>query len=187
MYEAGSLNQVFNRISAIQQRFGQATYSVSGAARQNPDHDFSAQLSAATSDSAAANSFSAAGSGDIIRMIQLAAKNHDVDPKLAQAVARAESDYSPQAVSPVGAVGVMQLMPETAQSLGVSDINDTRQNIDGGVQYLKQMLNTFQGNVAEAVAAYNAGPQAVKNYDGVPPYAETQAYVAKVLAYYHNS
>jgi soluble lytic murein transglycosylase-like protein len=120
-------------------------------------------------------------------MIQLAAKKQGVDPKLAQAIARAESDYSPNVVSSAGAVGVMQLMPDTAASLGVSDIHDPRQNIDGGVQYLKQMLTTFNGDVSMAVAAYNAGPQAVKNYNGVPPYSETQGYVQKVLSYYGNS
>ncbi len=182
-----SLDQVLNRISLIQQRFGQEASSISNMPQGNAGTSFPAALSVAQQAAVSDANPVAANSSDIIKMIQLAAKNHGVDPKLAQAVARAESDYSPNAVSSAGAVGVMQLMPETAQSLGVSNIRDPRENIDGGVQYLKQLLTTFQGDVSEAVAAYNAGPQAVKNYQGVPPYAETQTYVAKVLSYYQNS
>lgn len=118
---------------------------------------------------------------DIAGMVQAAAKKYNVDSKLALAVATAESGLEPGAVSPVGATGVMQLMPETAQSLGVTNIYDPKENIEGGVRYLKQMLNTFNGDVTKAVAAYNAGPGAVKKYNGVPPYAETQEYVHKVL------
>lgn len=118
---------------------------------------------------------------DIAGMVQAAAKKYNVDSKLALAVATTESGLEPGAVSPVGATGVMQLMPETARSLGVRNINDPQENIDGGVRYLKEMLTTFNGDVAKAVAAYNAGPGAVKRYNGVPPYAETQNYVHKVL------
>ncbi|MBU2702011.1 soluble lytic murein transglycosylase-like protein [Sporomusaceae bacterium BoRhaA] len=190
MNEVGSLNRVFSRIEAIENRFGQTPNAASLALQTQRKGDFSSILSAVqpqhTSGPTASNS-SSTSSSDIIKMIQLAAKKNGVDPKLAQAIARAESDYSPSAVSSAGAVGVMQLMPETAASLGVRDIQDPRQNIDGGVQYLKQMLTTFNGDVSMAVAAYNAGPQAVKNYNGVPPYSETQAYVQKVLSYYRNS
>lgn len=184
-----SIGQVLSRISSIEQRFGQAATSpIVSLPMGNGKSDFPSALSIAQKATVSAdNTVSDVRSDDIIKMIQLAAKKHDVDPKLAQAIARAESDYSPDAVSSVGAVGVMQLMPETAQSLGVGNISDPRENIDGGVQYLKQLLTTFQGDVSKAVAAYNAGPQAVKNYQGVPPYAETQDYVAKVLSYYQNS
>ena len=188
MNEAGSLNHVFSRIAAIEQRFGQIPYAASATLQAQKKGNFPSILSAAQHTTGpAASSSSSASSSDIIKMIQLAAKKQGVDPKLAQAIARAESDYSPSVVSSAGAVGVMQLMPETAAGLGISDINDPRQNIDGGVRYLKQMLTTFNGDVSMAVAAYNAGPQAVKNYNGVPPYSETQAYVQKVLSYYGNS
>ena len=121
---------------------------------------------------------------DVSKMIQFTAKQYGVDAKLALAVAKVESDLAPDVVSSAGAVGVMQLMPETAQELGVSNSKDPRQNIDGGIRYLKQLLTTFNGDVTKAVAAYNAGPQAVQKYNGTPPYAETQAYVAKVMAQY---
>lgn len=189
MNEVSSLGRVFSRMALIEQRFGQtATNTLTSGTPGTSGSDFPSVLSVARNAAAApANAVGDANSGDIIKMIQLAAKQHDVDPKLAQAIAHAESDYSPDAVSSAGAVGVMQLMPETAQSLGVRNISDPRENIDGGVQYLKQLLTTFQGDVPKAVAAYNAGPEAVKNYQGVPPYAETQTYVAKVLSYYRNS
>jgi soluble lytic murein transglycosylase-like protein len=119
---------------------------------------------------------------NISDIIKSAADRHQIDPKLAMAVAVAESGLEPQAVSPAGAVGVMQLMPETARSLGVRNINDPRDNIDGGVRYLKEMLTTFNGDITKAVAAYNAGPEAVKQYGGIPPYPETRAYVSKVLS-----
>lgn len=124
----------------------------------------------------------AASRQNISDIINSAAVRHQVDPKLAMAVAVAESGLEPQAVSSAGAVGVMQLMPETARSLGVRNINDPRDNIDGGVRYLKEMLTTFNGDITKAVAAYNAGPEAVKQYGGIPPYPETRAYVSKVLS-----
>jgi len=122
--------------------------------------------------------------GDVGGFITKAAQKYGVDPKLVSAVAEAESGYRPDAVSSTGAVGVMQLMPDTAAALGVTNSYDPQQNIDGGTKYLKEMLNDFGGDVRKAVAAYNAGPQAVKKYNGVPPYAETQNYVNKVLDLY---
>ncbi|WP_028972394.1 lytic transglycosylase domain-containing protein [Sporomusa ovata] len=175
-----SVNQVTQRIAAIERRF---TPTIPATQSSN---DFATTLSAAnaqlSTNSPSPTTGSSTQGGDIAKMIQVAAAKYGVNPKLAMAVAEAESGLSQEAVSPVGAVGVMQLMPETASSLGVRNINDPRENIDGGVQYLKQMLNTFDGDVTKAVAAYNAGPQAVKNYNGIPPYSETRNYVAKVLS-----
>lgn len=116
-------------------------------------------------------------------MIAAAAQKYHVDPKLVSAVAEAESGGDQSAISSVGAIGVMQLMPDTAAALGV-DPYDKEQNIEGGAKYLRQMLDSFGGDLQKAVAAYNAGPQAVRDYGGIPPYAETQNYVEHVLDLY---
>ena len=131
----------------------------------------------------AARETSAPADSAYYETIRQAAGKYGVDPKLVSAVAEVESGFQQGAVSATGAVGVMQLMPETAESLGVNPY-DAAQNINGGAQYLKQMLDTFDGDVRKAVAAYNAGPEAVKEYGGVPPYSETQQYVSSVLDLY---
>ncbi len=114
-------------------------------------------------------------------IIEGAARRYGVDPALVHAVVQAESGYDPYATSPAGAQGLMQLMPATARALGVRDPYDPVQNVMGGVRYLRGLLDRF-GDVQLALAAYNAGPQAVQRYGGVPPYAETRAYVDRVLA-----
>lgn len=121
--------------------------------------------------------------GALQSFMEDAAAKYNVDTKLLSAVAEVESGLNPDAISGAGAIGVMQLMPGTAEALGVNPY-DTRQNIEGGAKYLKQMLDAFGGDVTKALAAYNAGPNAVKSYGGVPPYAETQNYVNRVLDIY---
>lgn len=116
---------------------------------------------------------------DVKTMLKNAADRYGVDQNLVLAVARQESGYNPYIVSPAGAVGVMQLMPNTAEGLGV-DPWDPGENIDGGVRYLKAKLEEFGGNVESALAAYNAGSEAVRKYKGVPPYKETQNYVTNI-------
>ncbi len=117
--------------------------------------------------------------------IRNAAKRYRVPEALVWAVMHAESNFNPDAVSRVGASGLMQLMPQTAQEMYVKDIFDVRENIEGGTRYLRVLANQFDGDMVKMIAAYNAGPHAVEKYGGkVPPYAETQAYVKKVLRLY---
>lgn len=116
------------------------------------------------------------------KIIRKLAREHRIDEKLIQAVIATESCYNPRAVSRVGAKGLMQLMPETAAMLGVDDPFDPEQNIAGGVRYLRMMLDEFDQNKKLALAAYNAGPQAVHKYgDSIPPYRETRNYVRKIM------
>ncbi len=119
-------------------------------------------------------------------MIRQAAAEAGVSPALVKAVARAESGFDPHSGSAAGAQGLMQLMPATARGLGVSDPYDPLQSLRGGARYLRQMLDRFNGDVTKALAAYNAGPNAVARYGGIPPYAETQAYVPRVLGYFQE-
>lgn len=115
-------------------------------------------------------------------LIERMATRHRIDAALIKAVILTESCFNPKAVSPAGAQGLMQLMPATARMLGVTDVFDPEQNIAGGVRYLRMMLDEFGQDHTLALAAYNAGPQAVKKYAGIPPYRETQNYVKKILA-----
>lgn len=121
-------------------------------------------------------------------LIAKAADKHQMDERLLHAVIQAESAYNPNAVSSAGAVGLMQLMPDTARRYGVLDRRDAEQNIDGGTRYLKDLLAMFNSNLRLAVAGYNAGEGAVMKYNyTVPPYPETQNYVQHVLALYGKS
>jgi len=115
--------------------------------------------------------------------LQAASAATGVSPALLTAVATVESDEEPNVVSDTGAIGYMQLEPATAASLGVNPYNPT-QNVLGGAEYLAQQITTFHGNLVEAIAAYNAGPGAVETYGGIPPYAQTEAYVQAVLQHY---
>ena len=109
---------------------------------------------------------------------------HEVKPALVKAVIKAESGFDPDAVSKKGAQGLMQLMPETSSDMEVYDPFRPRDNINGGVKFLKRLMERFDNDLHLTLAAYNAGPEAVAKYDGIPPYEETQHYVKKVLVYY---
>lgn len=135
----------------------------------------------------ASNASSASWKGDpkdYDSMIADASKKYKVDENLVRAVIRQESAYNPKATSHCGAMGLMQLMPDTAKELGCANAYDPYQNIMAGTKYLRQLLDQFDGNMTKAIAAYNAGPGAVSHYGGLPPYAETQDYVTKVLDNY---
>jgi soluble lytic murein transglycosylase-like protein len=118
-------------------------------------------------------------------LIERASKRHGVPPALVKAVIHAESAFNPRAVSPKGAMGLMQLMPQTAQLLGVARPFHASQNVQGGTRYLRSLHDRY-GSWTHTLAAYNAGPSAVDHYRGVPPYAETRQYVKRVLSYYRR-
>lgn len=118
--------------------------------------------------------------------IKQAASKYGINPALVKAVVRQESDFDPEAVSVVGACGLMQLMPETAELMNVKNIFDPKDNIYGGSRYLSQMLEMFGGNVSYALAAFNSGPNNVKKHNGIPPFEQTQDFVVKVLKYYRQ-
>ena len=123
-------------------------------------------------------------SNSVIKLIDQVATQYDIDPELVNAVARVESNFNPSAVSPKGALGIMQLLPSTADRFGVHDVYDPKQNIEGGVRYLKFLDDMFSGNLPLMLAAYNAGENAVKKFNGVPPYPETQNYIRKIQQFY---
>ena len=178
-----SFQQMLDKqIQAQKPNAGGTTASAQAAQKPQPQKTPVSPTSAAGAAAAAAAAPVPADSA-YLDVIREAAGKYGVDPKLVSAVAEIESGFSQDAISATGAVGVMQLMPETAESLGVNPY-DAKQNIDGGTQYLRQMLDSFNGDVRKAVAAYNAGPEAVREYGGVPPYSETQQYVSSVLDIY---
>jgi soluble lytic murein transglycosylase-like protein len=147
-----------------------------------PATSFASQLAAASAP--AATPVSVAGdTTQYDALIQASAARNGVDPALLKGLIRAESNFDPTAGSPAGAQGLTQLMPGTAAGLGVTDVHDPAQAIEGGAKYLRSQLDAFGGDETKALAAYNAGPGAVTRYGGVPPYAETQQYVQRVLGY----
>ena len=129
---------------------------------------------------------SGASAAPYLDAIDAAGSRYGVDPKLLESVIQQESGFDPNATSAAGAQGLMQLMPQTAASLGVTNAYDPAQSIDAGARYLRGQLDRFGGDTSLALAAYNAGAGAVERYGGVPPYAETQNYVQQVLGRYEQ-
>jgi soluble lytic murein transglycosylase-like protein len=177
-----------------------ATAATGSAYPQSTNANFASALQQATTEDAAAGSgtatvagapglaygavrqSSAGGeSGDYEALIEQAAARNGVDPSVLHGLIQQESDFDPNATSSAGATGLTQLMPGTATSLGVADPLNPAESIEGGARYLGELMSQFGGNTEDALAAYNAGPGAVQQYGGIPPYAETQSYVSKVL------
>jgi len=192
-----SVQEVVARVEQLQ-----LLVSATTAPGGNGGKDFASQLTAATSAALPAASVASplpaataavpatAGTASALPAgvpygaeITAAARKYGLDPALLAGLVRQESNFDPTAGSPAGARGLTQLMPATAASLGVTDVTDPAQALDGGAKYLAQQLKAFGGDVTKALAAYNAGPGAVQRYGGVPPYAETQDYVKKVQAF----
>lgn len=161
------------------------TAATTAAPSEGSATDFATALATA-SGSGSMTSVAQSGAGSTSSYdatIEQAALRNGVDPAVLHGLIQQESGFDPNAQSSAGASGLTQLMPGTASSLGVSNPLDPVESIEGGARYLGQLTREFAGNTTEALAAYNAGPGAVKQYGGVPPYAETQSYVSKVLGY----
>jgi soluble lytic murein transglycosylase-like protein len=176
------------RVAEIQQQIA----AFSGQSTAAPTTSFASQLASAqssagvTTTAAATPTPTTLGGGapsQYDAQITAAATKHGIDPALLKGLIRQESNFNAAARSGAGAQGLTQLMPGTASGLGVADASDPAQAIEGGAKYLKQQLDRFGGDPSKALAAYNAGPGAVAKYGGIPPYAETQNYVQKVLGY----
>lgn len=168
----GNVTQVLNRINEIETRFNFSP--------ENNDKAFEKTLQKELQTVKATKDTGGKQVQDVKQILQETAKKYGVDANLVDRLAKTESNYQVDAVSSAGAIGVMQLMPETAQEMGVNNAYDPRENIEGGVKYLKTLLSKYN-NTEQAIAAYNAGMGAVDKYGGVPPYEETKDYVAKVL------
>ncbi len=168
--------------------------TATSASTQGSSADFASALQAATT----ADAYSATGvvgatglaepgvaasggSGDYEALIEQAAARNGLDPAVLHGLIEQESGFDPSATSSAGAAGLTQLMPGTASSLGVANPLNAAESIEGGARYLGQLMTRFGGNTQDALAAYNAGPGAVEQYGGIPPYAETESYVSKVL------
>jgi soluble lytic murein transglycosylase-like protein len=185
-------------VEAVIARVNELQLMIGGAAPPAPSPAstaFASQLASATAaptattaTAAAATPLAATGASELPAdvpygaEITAAAKKHGLDPALLAGLVKQESGFNPNAGSPAGARGLTQLMPGTAAGLGVTNVLDPVQSLEGGAKYLRQQLDAFGGDVTRALAAYNAGPGAVQRYGGVPPYAETQNYVRAVQA-----
>jgi soluble lytic murein transglycosylase-like protein len=159
---------------------GQASTSFAAALQAATAADVAPAAPLATQGTA---SVGAGGSSPYDSLVEQAAARYGIDPAVLHGLIQQESGFNPEAQSSAGAAGLTQLMPGTASSLGVANPLNPAESIEGGARYLSQMMGRFGGNTEDALAAYNAGPGAVQQYGGVPPYAETQSYVQKVLAY----
>ncbi len=175
-----SITAAAQRVQQLQALIARMEHPTAGAT-------FASALDSAQSGPAAAPSPAGASATSdrsaYAPLVEQAAARYGLNPAILHGLIQQESGFDPSARSSAGALGLTQLMPSTAASLGVAEPLDPAQSIEGGARYLSQLLQQFAGNTADALAAYNAGPGAVVQYGGVPPYSETQQYVSKVLGY----
>jgi soluble lytic murein transglycosylase-like protein len=183
--------EISSRVQQIEELIEQARSAATGtspSSAQAAPTDFASALAAAGApyEGVATGSTASpegATSTQYDATIEAAAQHYGVEPALLHGLIQQESGFDPSAQSSAGAIGLTQLMPGTASSLGVANPMNAAESIEGGARYLGQLMSQFGGNATDALAAYNAGPSAVAQYGGVPPYAETQSYVSKVLGY----
>ena len=173
-----SLDVTLHRIQSIENQFQSL---MSYGVQKQPTEDFQKFLDTKIENRKSPNSVSKTEINDLIEKY---AEKTGLDSDFVKAVVNQESGFNPNATSRCGAMGLMQLMPGTAEGLGVKNAYDPEQNIEGGTKYLKGLMDRFDNNKSLALAAYNAGPNAVKKYGGIPPYQETQNYVKNVLSRY---
>ena len=173
-----SLDVTLQRINMIENQF-QSLMSY-GA---KPDEDFQKILDSSIAHKSNPTDTSRSEINDLIEKY---AEKNGLDSDFVKAVVKQESGFNEKATSKCGAMGLMQLMPGTAKALNVNDPYNARDNIEGGVKYLKGLMDRFDGDMKLALAAYNAGPNAVKKYNGVPPYNETQNYVKNIMSMYQR-
>ena len=177
-----NIGTILNRIGQIEQRLQQlGLTSPSQKLGQNFNSLLESQL-LGNNDAPGENR--SINKDDVLNLIDNAADRAGLEPALVKAVTQVESNFNPYAVSKAGAVGLMQLMPNTGAEMGAKDLLNPVENLNAGSQYLKNLLNKYHDDLPKAIAAYNAGPGAVDKYNGIPPYAETTQYVKKVLAAY---
>ena len=174
--QLSSLDVTLHRINMIERQFQSLNTYI-----QKPDSDFQKILDTKVDNKKNPETISR---NEINELITKYSDKNGLDEDFVKAVINQESGFNPNATSHCGAMGLMQLMPATAQGLGVTDAYDAEQNIEGGTKYLKGLMDRFNNDKSLALAAYNAGPNAVKKYGGIPPYAETQNYVKSVLSKY---
>lgn len=174
---AGRIQQIQSMVEEAHAAATGRTLSGALAMSGTGSTDFASALQAATTAEGSD------GGQQYDALIEQAAARNGLDPALLHGLIEQESGFDPSAQSGAGAMGLTQLMPGTASSMGVANPLDPAESIEGGARYLSQLMGEFGGNTADALAAYNAGPGAVRQYGGVPPYSETQSYVSKVLGY----
>lgn len=185
---SGRIQHAMSRVQSIEQRIRQLSERHGQTSTEKTQQaSFANMMQRAMNETTSSNTNAASSTlDDVQKMIDSISQRHGMDPKLISSVVSAESAYNPMAVSKVGAKGLMQLMPGTAQMLGVNDPYDAEQNLDGGTRYLKQMINRYH-DVPTALAAYNAGPGNVDKYGGIPPFQETQNYVKTIMSRYTST
>jgi soluble lytic murein transglycosylase-like protein len=181
-----SVSTVVSRVSALEAMIAAANGgSPSPSATSGTSFDQQLAQASGTQTATTATATPDVGSGSVPyqQQIDAAAAKYGIDPAVLKGLIKQESGFNPNAGSTAGAQGLTQLMPGTAASLGVSNVHDPAQSIDGGAHYLKMQLDRFGGDYSKALAAYNAGPGAVQRFGGIPPYAETRNYVKNVLSF----